>query len=324
VSLQIASSPPYSAAGATNEAVITLYVPEGSYTLNPTISVPDPDGGVSEVQLPSFDVSVMAGERYCVEDCIRIFIEPPICSTNTGFIGWGNAISLCGQTLTNISVTIRPLSDPSIRLGYSERWLLIGATNAMRMPGQVFPEFDGYLPAHPEYYENMVFTVVAKDNLGHVATRSIITHYDFTPPVLNCSNITVTSPDGGGVLVDFIVAATDDRPEPLRGPTCVPPSGSLFAVGTNTVTCTASDLCRNTNTCTFTVIVQPPNHAHVGMHRHLAMRPQRHGTVDEPRWHQQSLHRASRRAAEILPSLSFRRLFRRRREQLQSARLAGA
>ena len=259
VSLQIASSPPYSAAGATNEAVITLYVPEGSYTLNPTISVPDPDGGVSEVQLPSFDVSVMAGERYCVEDCIRIFIEPPICSTNTGFIGWGNAISLCGQTLTNISVTIRPLSDPSIRLGYSERWLLIGATNAMRMPGQVFPEFDGYLPAHPEYYENMVFTVVAKDNLGHVATRSIITHYDFTPPVLNCSNITVTSPDGGGVLVDFIVTATDDRPEPLRGPTCVPPSGSLFAVGTTTVTCTASDLCRNTNTCTFTVIVQPPN-----------------------------------------------------------------
>ncbi len=250
---------PNTASQPTNEALLTLYVPAGSYTLLPAISIVDNDGSVSDTQLPAVEVSLVAGERYCIDECIRITIEPPFCTTNFGFIGWGNAVSLCGDTLTNISVTIRPLSDPSIRLAYSERWLLVGATNEMRMPGQVFPEFDGFLPAHPEYYENMVFTVVAKDNLGHVATRSIITHYDFTPPVLNCSDIIVTSPDGSGVLVDFIVTATDDRPEPLRGPTCVPPSGSLFPVGTNTVTCTASDLCRNTNTCTFTVIVQPPN-----------------------------------------------------------------
>ncbi len=250
---------PNTASEVTNEALLTLYVPAGSYTLLPAISIVDNDGGVSETQLPAVEVSLVAGERYCIEECIRISIEPPVCSTNTGFIGWGNAVSLCGQTLTNISVTIRPLSNPSIRLGYSERWLLVGATNEMRMAGQVFPEFDGFLPAHPEYYENMVFTVVAKDNLGNVSTRSIITHYDVTAPTLNCpDDLTVTAPDGAGVSVDFTVTATDDRPEPLRGPICVPPSGSVFPVGSTTVICTASDLCHNTNTCSFTVTVTPP------------------------------------------------------------------
>ena len=252
---------PNTASQATNEALLTLYVPAGSYTLLPALSIVDSDGGVSDTQLPAVEVSLIAGERYCIEECIRIFIEPPICSTNTGFIGWGNAVSLCGQTLTNLSVKIRPLSDPSILLGGSEIWTGTGgASNTLRRSGQVFPEFDGYLPAHPEYYENMVFTVVAKDNLGNVATRSIITHYDVIAPTLNCpGDLTVTSPDGDGVPVEFTVTATDDRPEPLRGPTCVPPSGSIFPIGTTTVTCTASDLCRNTNTCTFTVTVRGPD-----------------------------------------------------------------
>ena len=100
---------------------------------------------------------------------------------------------------------------------------------------------------------------MAKDNLGNVATRSIITHYDVTAPTLNCpGDLTVASPDGAGVVVDFTVTATDDRPEPLRGPDCVPSSGNVFPVGVTTVTCTASDLCRNTNSCSFTVTVLQP------------------------------------------------------------------
>jgi hypothetical protein len=37
---------------------------------------------------------------------------------------------------------------------------------------------------------------------------------------------------------------------------CVPPSGSVFAVGTNTVTCTASDGHGHQTQCTFSVIVR--------------------------------------------------------------------
>jgi hypothetical protein len=177
-----------------------------------------------------------------------------MCTTNFGFLGWGHAVSLCGQTLTNISVTIRPLSDPSIRLGYSERWLFIGGTNEMRMPGQVFPEFDGFLPAHPEYYENMVWTVVARDNLGHVATRQAVYHYDFTPPVLNCSNLTATSANGVDAVVDYTFGSPN-----IWQLLCTPPSGTTFPVGVTPVTCRAVDLCRNTNTCSFNVTVRDPN-----------------------------------------------------------------
>ena len=40
--------------------------------------------------------------------------------------------------------------------------------------------------------------------------------------------------------------------------TCTPASGSLFAIGTTTVTCVAQDSCGNKATCTFNVIVRPP------------------------------------------------------------------
>ena len=38
-------------------------------------------------------------------------------------------------------------------------------------------------------------------------------------------------------------------------PVCTPPSGSTFAVGVTTVTCTAADASGNTATCNFTVSV---------------------------------------------------------------------
>ena len=40
--------------------------------------------------------------------------------------------------------------------------------------------------------------------------------------------------------------------------TCTPPSGSVFPIGTTTVTCVAQDSCGNKAICTFHVIVRPP------------------------------------------------------------------
>jgi hypothetical protein len=40
---------------------------------------------------------------------------------------------------------------------------------------------------------------------------------------------------------------------------CMPASGSTFPVGSTPVVCTARDLRRNTNTCTFNVTVRGPN-----------------------------------------------------------------
>ncbi len=260
VSLAGASAPPYSRETPTHEAIVTVYLPEGTYTLNPAISVLDADGGVSEVQLPPVEVTVAARERLCLEDCLRIVFTGPTCTTNFGFLTFVDAYS-CDSTLTNLSLTTRPLIDSSIRLGYSDIRILepVGIPRATLRTGHgLFFYFDGYTD-HPEYYSNMVVTAVARDTKGRVATREIITHFDFTPPTLQCpGDLATNSPDGGPVAVEFNVTATDDRPDPVLMVKCDPPSGALFPTGTNAVTCIAVDLCRNTNTCAFQVIVRGP------------------------------------------------------------------
>jgi hypothetical protein len=83
-----------------------------------------------------------------------------------------------------------------------------------------------------------------------------VTVNDLQPPVIACpanqTAVTATVNDACKV-VNFTVSATDNCP----GVTvvCAPPSGSCFAVGVTTVTCTATDQSGNTSTCSFTVTV---------------------------------------------------------------------
>ncbi len=250
-----AYSPPHSAELATNEAVITFLVPEGSYTLKPAISVPDEGGGFSDVQLPSVEVTVTARERYCIEECLSIVLSRPSCTTNFGFLTFADAYS-CDSTLTNLSLTTTSVDFPGVRLGYSDIRILepAGIPRAtLRTAHGLFPEFDGLTPDH---YRNLVITAVAKDTKGRVATRQIFAHYDFTPPLLNCTNVTVNSENGADAVVTFAPLASAD--DILN---CTPPSGSTFPIGVTPVTCVARDLCRNTNTCTFDVTVLDPNAA---------------------------------------------------------------
>ena len=81
---------------------------------------------------------------------------------------------------------------------------------------------------------------------------------DLTPPELFCpTNILVHAEASRGTVVHFEVTAQDNIDGPV-GVDCEPPSGSLFPVGTTTVTCLAEDACGNVNSCSFRVTVQPP------------------------------------------------------------------
>ena len=84
----------------------------------------------------------------------------------------------------------------------------------------------------------------------------IITVNDQTAPVLTCpANITVASIAGTcAVPVSFVPTATDNCAGAVTI-TSVPASGSSFPVGLTTVTVTATDVCGNSSTCTFTVRV---------------------------------------------------------------------
>lgn len=260
VTLTGASAPPYTREAATNEAIVTMYLPEGTYKLSPALSVPDAEGEVSEVQLAPIDLTVKAQERLCIEDSLRIVITGPTCATNFGFLTFAEVFSK-EATLTNLSLTTRPQDYPGIRLGYSDIRILepVGvARTSLRTGHGLFFYFDGYTD-HPEYYSNMVITAVARDNQGRVATREILAHFDFAPPTLNCpSDITVDTSNPSGAVVEFEVSATDDSPSPVWKVVCDPPSGSLFPIGSTLVQCTAVDACYNTNQCSFLVTVRPP------------------------------------------------------------------
>lgn len=244
---------PNTAATAANEGLVTMYLPEGTYTLSASITTVDPGGGESATQLPAIQVTVVAGEKLCVEDCLQVFIEPPMCSTNFGFLARAYATS-CESNLVFLSLRASPLSDPSIRIGYSDIRILYPAgqprTNLTTAHG-LFPDFDGYPTS---YYQDILYTATATNLFGQKATRQIIAHYDFTPPALDCHDIIVTATNGTDAVVEFTLTTATD----LWQLNINPPSGSVFPPGTNLVSCVARDACRNTNTCSFNVIVLPP------------------------------------------------------------------
>ncbi|MDX2199389.1 MAG: HYR domain-containing protein [Phycisphaerae bacterium] len=101
------------------------------------------------------------------------------------------------------------------------------------------------------------------DNCGQfVECVQTITVVDTEAPTLVCpSDISVDADTGcDGAVVTFADPAVTDNCD--TSPTlvgCVPPSGSLFPIGTTTVTCTAQDDCGNIGTCTFDVTVSNVN-----------------------------------------------------------------
>ena len=85
-------------------------------------------------------------------------------------------------------------------------------------------------------------------------TRTVIAVVP-TPPVISCpANIVVNAASPNGAFVSFVPTATDACP--TVSVTSTPSSGSLFAIGDTTVTCTVADTVDNTNSCTFTVHVK--------------------------------------------------------------------
>jgi len=84
-----------------------------------------------------------------------------------------------------------------------------------------------------------------------------VTVTNTNPPAILCpSNLVVNCAGTNGTAVIFQVIATSGCDTNVTV-VAVPPSGSLFPVGTNIVSCVASDHSGNTNKCSFLVIVQP-------------------------------------------------------------------
>jgi hypothetical protein len=100
-------------------------------------------------------------------------------------------------------------------------------------------------------------TCTASDSTGNTATGSFnVTVGDTTPPdILVPDDITAEATSPSGAVVMFTASANDNADGPLPV-VCTPVSGSTFALGTTTVTCSATDSRGNHGTATFHVTVQ--------------------------------------------------------------------
>jgi HYR domain-containing protein len=114
-------------------------------------------------------------------------------------------------------------------------------------------------PASGSFFPKGTTTVTCTVNgFGGSTCSFTVTVNDTQPPAITCpANINVVAaaacPPTSTQTVNYTVTATDNCP----GVTvvCSPASGSIFPVGTTSVTCTAMDTSGNTAQCTFTVTV---------------------------------------------------------------------
>ena len=104
----------------------------------------------------------------------------------------------------------------------------------------------------------MRVTCTATDHAGNRSSSSFtVTVVDTVPPTLSNlpANMTVNATMPAGAVVTYTTpTATDAVGVVTQG--CLPSSGSTFAVGTTTVTCTARDAAGNSASASFTVTVR--------------------------------------------------------------------
>ena len=107
-----------------------------------------------------------------------------------------------------------------------------------------------------------VVTTTAADSCGDSTNCTFtvtVSKKTYPPIVLDCSsNLDLVATGTNGAVVYFTTSAYGGCSSPLNL-SSLPPSGSIFPVGTTVVTTTAADSCGDSTNCTFEVTVINPN-----------------------------------------------------------------
>jgi len=103
----------------------------------------------------------------------------------------------------------------------------------------------------------VVITVTDAANNNSSCTNQFVV-VDTTPPTIACAGNVISNvvAPANSAVVTYAAPTVGDNCAVLTN-FCAPASGSVFPLGMTTVTCTAVDTSGNTNTCTFTVTVNP-------------------------------------------------------------------
>ncbi len=234
VSLQAMYGTPNTVAAATNTGQVVMYLPEGTYTLYP--SVTPASGTYAVTGLAPITLTVGCGQRIAVETCLQLNLNAPAMSKSP-VVPVTGSVSSCGNDVAKITYRLNGGAEQVICAG-------CGAN----------PSFAFNLTLAGECTDNQL-TVTATDVSGGLSSITTSLRYDATPPVIQTpADLVVPGCGTNGGVATFTVTATDNCTGPVKV-SCTPPSGSSFPAGTNTVVCVATDAVGNTSQSTFKVIV---------------------------------------------------------------------
>ena len=234
VILQAMYGTPNTAADATNTGLVVMYLPEGTYTLYP--SVTPASGTYAVTGLAPITLNVGCGQRIAVETCLQLNLNAPATSKSP-VVPVTGSVSSCGNDVAKITYSLNGGPAQVICTG-------CGAN----------PSFAFNLTLTGECADNQL-TVTATDVNGGISSVTTTLRYDATPPVIQTpADLVVPGCGTNGGVATFTVTATDNCSGPVNV-SCTPPSGSSFPAGTNTVVCVATDASGNTSQSTFKVIV---------------------------------------------------------------------
>jgi hypothetical protein len=166
-------------------------------------------------------------------------VTPP--AAVTLFTGAG--ATSCGVTVSNLDATLGTGSATDNCAG-------VGAVTRSGVPaGNIFP------------VGATTLTYSATDAHGNTGSATqVVTVVDNTQPVISCpASITLEPTCPSGAIATYTTpTATDNCGVQSVVRTAGPASGSVFPIGTTTVTHTATDIYGNTSSCSFTVTVLTP------------------------------------------------------------------
>ena len=156
-------------------------------------------------------------------------------------VTWSNT-DTAGHTITS--------GEPGNPSGYWDSGLIMAGSSFT----QSFEGFEpGTYPYHCMVHPWMLGTIIIED--GTTSTPADTPADTVPPQVLVPDDITLQTEDQNGASATFNPQAIDNIDE-LITPSCNYSSGSIFAIGTTEVVCTATDSAGNSSSNSFNVIIE--------------------------------------------------------------------
>lgn len=213
-------------------------------------------GLLTEVTIGTATATDAVGVVSITSDAAAAFPVGPTTVTWTAVDAAGNK-GTATSTVTVVDTTppvVTPPADITVEASAPLTPVTVPSATATDAVGVI--SITSNAPAsYPLGTTKITWTAVdAADNKG-TATSSV-TVVDTTPPVLEgIANQVLEATSAAGAIANFKVTATD-KADPAPVVTCSSTSGSIFPLGTTTVTCSATDKSGNSATDSFTILVQ--------------------------------------------------------------------